>query len=132
LELEGGKYVQHRIDSVVIDAWTEFIRLCEMGALDSLDHKSRDILFAVAKQHSRGEPVMVTDVVASVKSVSSYSATVNRIRMLVSNGWLEAEVENKRNRGTAYSLTPKSISFINNLSQIIRNHVTLNSRAALS
>ena len=44
-----------KIDATVVDAWTEFIRLRERGAMEDLDETSRTIIYIVAGAEARGE-----------------------------------------------------------------------------
>lgn len=114
--------MEPKLDSFIVDAWTEFIRLRKMEALEDLDTKSQDILFIVGGSQMRGERVIATDIVAALRWSSSYSTTIVRLRKLVSDGWLVTTVVNNRGRSTNYRLTPKAIQYMNTLSQVIRNH----------
>lgn len=117
--------MEPKLDLLYVSVSAEIIRLREVGALDSLDCKSQNILFVVAEGQSKGNNVAATDIVAALKATSSYSSTINRVRKLTADGWLTVAVDPDFNRSLVYQLTPRAIQFVNTLSQLVRNQFGL-------
>lgn len=111
-----------KIDATVVDAWTEFIRMRDRGAIEYLDEYSRNIIYAVAAAEARGEKISKRRILRTLRP-KTHSAIANRITALTTMGWLAYENDPSDSRVKNFRLTPKSIAMVNLFSDTLKRVV---------